>query len=129
MFQMDKVKAQDLQKAIMKQLNQYTDEVVEDVKKATRNSANKAIVLLRKEAPKLTGVYSKSFRVKEMYESNLELRTLVHSPKEYPLTHLLENGHKAPDGSFVAPKPHWAKVEEKISKEFQEEVEKIISGG
>ena len=47
----------------------------------------------------------------------------------YRLTHLLEFGHNLKNGEKAKAIPHIRKVEEKMSKEFEEKLKKKITKG
>ena len=62
-----------------------------------------------------TGDYAQSWAYKRWKNHGDDYMDMViHAKKpEYRKTHLLEKGHEAVDGSFVAARPHIAQAEEK----------------
>lgn len=124
-----KINAGKLSAAVMRELTEYTREVADGMKQATRKVALKTKREIVRTAPRRDGDYAKSWRVKESFENTDEIRITIHSEKEYRLTHLLEKGHDAPDGSFVAARPHIKPAEEKAAAELEKKVKVIISGG
>lgn len=122
------VRIDQLANAINESLREYADLAAADMK-ASISDAGKAV---RKEisatAPKATGKYKKSWRAKKIYEDSTRLTVLVHSPKRYNLTHLLENGHAKRGGGRVSARPHIAPAEEKGEAQLMRDLEKKLAG-
>ena len=120
------VKVSELAAAINETLREYADLAAEDMKESI-SDAGKAV---RKEisatAPKDTGKYRKSWQTKKTYEDSTRLTVTVHSPKQYYLTHLLENGHARRNGGRVSARPHIAPAEEKGEAELMRELERKL---
>lgn len=124
---MAKVKIDALQKAVEKQLKDYTEDVVDGIKKAAIDGTKKGARLLKQSSPKDTGEYGKGWRSRTAYESQTELRAQVYNAKKPQIAHLLEDGHKGPYGKgHVAARPHIGQVEQKIVSDFEKEVEEIL---
>mgnify|MGYP003319927550 CR=1 FL=1 len=87
--------------------------------------AMKAVKDLKKNSPKKSGKYSKSWK-KKIEKSRIGSNCVIYNEKYY-LTHLLENGHANRDGGRTPAKPHIAPVNESIQKDFEEEIEKGIA--
>lgn len=120
----------DIGAAIMKELQNYSNDVVEKVNTSSKEYANKLKKELQESSPKKTGSYKKGWRVKQVYKSHTLSQYVVHNATNYQLTHLLEFGHAINGGTRrVKPIPHIAPAEEKIVNEFLAEVEKAIRGG
>ena len=120
----------DIGAAIMKELQNYSNDVVEKVNTSSKEYANKLKKELQENSPKKTGDYKKGWRVKQVYKSHTLSQYVVHNATDYQLTHLLEFGHAINGGTQrVKPIPHIAPAEEKIVNEFLAEVEKAIRGG
>lgn len=120
----------DIGAAIMKELQNYSNDVVEKVNTSSKEYANKLKKELQENSPKKTGDYKKGWRVKQVYKSHTLSQYVVHNATDYQLTHLLEFGHAIKGGTRrVKPIPHIAPAEEKIVNEFLAEVEKAIRGG
>lgn len=125
---MANVKIDQLASEITKGLKEYVDLTTDDVKKAVRKSGNAIRKEISQTAPKDTGTYAKSWSVKKTKETSNLLEVTVHSRNRYQLAHLLEYGHAKRGGGRVVARPHIAKAEEKIIKEFEREVEKKLGG-
>lgn len=52
----------------------------------------------------------------------------IHNKTDYQLTHLLEFGHSTKTGGRTKAQPHIRPIEEKYSKEFENELKKKIGG-
>ena len=120
----------DIGAAIMKELQNYSNDVVEKVNTSSKEYANKLKKDLQENSPKKTGDYKKGWKVKQVYNSHTLSQYVVHNATDYQLTHLLEFGHAIKGGTRrVKPIPHIGPAEEKIVNEFLAEVEKAIRGG
>lgn len=117
----DLVQIDDLSSEIMKQLQQYTEEVKEKVELAKDEAGKEAVKTLKQTSPKLTGSYARGWRLKKTTFGHI-----VHNATDYQLTHLLEYGHVNRDGSRTKAYPHIRKVEEKVIDEFTTKVEGAI---
>ena len=85
-------------------------------------------------APKNTGKYAKSWRVKKAYESPQDIRVVIHSAKQYRLAHLLEYGHVLKDRrgrpiGVAEAKPHIRPAELHAEKELMKKVKVRVRGG
>lgn len=112
----------DLTKEIMSALREYTDDVVEKVEKSADEISKKGVKLLKEKSPKKSGEYARGWsRVKTK-------GGYIIKNKKYQLTHLLEKGHAKVGGGRVPARVHIAPVEEQLTKEFVEAVEKAVKG-
>lgn len=120
----------DIGAAIMKELEAYSNDLVEKINASSKECANKLKREIQQSSPKKTGSYKKGWRVKQVYKSHTLSQYVVHNATDYQLTHLLEFGHAINGGTRrVKPIPHIGPAEEKIVNEFLAEVEKAIRGG
>ncbi|EOW9529894.1 HK97 gp10 family phage protein [Bacillus cytotoxicus] len=114
------IRIEDLANEITKQVETYTQEVKDDVKKIQMEVAKQGVNTLKKlNKPKLTGEYRKGWRVKKVEDD-----VFIHNATHYQLTHLLEKGHAKVNGSDRVPGiPHIQPVEQKVNQEYERRVE------
>lgn len=115
----------DLAEELTDILSEYTEEVNQVVEDSSDVAANHAIQVIQQKAPKRQGKYANSFRKKKL-NSLRGKSTIVHSPKHYRKTHLLEHGHAKKNGGRVRGFPHLQPAEEEGTKVFIEEIEKRL---
>lgn len=126
---MGAIKIEDLEDAIMSELMNYSDEVTEELKTDVTQVAKECMRDIKNRAPKLSGDYKKSWKVKKAYESAMDIRVVIHSPKEYRIAHLLENGHAKRGGGRVEGKPHITPAAESAEKKLMRKIRVTVSGG
>lgn len=112
----------DLDRQLQKILDEYTDEAIEGMSEAAKEVANRAATTLKSAGPARTGQYNSGWKVKEMGKTLMGVSYVIHNPKRYRLTHLLEHGHVNRDGSRTAARVHIKPVEEQAIKAFEEAV-------
>lgn len=115
------VTAANFSDEIVSALKKYTQEVREDIKKATDDAAKKLVKSLKKTSPNKSGAYAKDWRHKKETDKNDIYRQVVYNKKHYQLTHLLENGHKKGgknQKADVKAIPHIEPNYEQIEREF-----------
>lgn len=122
-----KISPEELEKEIMRDLNEYVEDAQDIVKEAVSRAGEDAKKQLRENSPKDTGKYAKSWAVKTVKESTSELDVVVHSRKLYGLTHLLEKGHAKRGGGRVPAKVHIAPVEQDVTAKLEEEIKRGLS--
>lgn len=115
--------------AIARELANYSEEVAEGVKDSINNAAKVCKSAIREKAPQDTGAYAKSFKITKLYEAKDDLRLVIHSPKHYRLTHLLEKGHAKANGGRVQAYPHIAPAEAEAEKILLKDIQITIKGG
>ena len=123
---MSKVNIDSLSSEIMKELEKYKKMTTEKVKEAIQNTGKTVRDDIKKNAPKDSGTYAKSWSIKTTRETANSLEITVHSKNRYQLTHLLEFGHAKRGGGRVAARAHIKEAEEKAIKAFEKEVEEAI---
>ena len=126
---MSSIAIDDLADAIMEELNAYSEEVTEELKADVKQTAKECVQDIKNNAPRLSGDYKKSWKSKTAYESENDIRIVIHSAKEYRLTHLLEHGHAKRGGGRVEGKPHIAPAEKKAEQKLMKKVKITITGG
>lgn len=118
--------------AIADALNGWTLEVQDAVNEAVQDTAKIVAKSLKAASPKMTGVYSKSWKVK-VEKRNGEVIALVHNTKDGNLTSWLEHGHVSRNGTMrsfgqVKPVPHIAKAEADASDLLQQKIKLKVGG-
>lgn len=100
-----KIKSSELEKAIMSELKNYSQEITDMTKDVIMQTSKECVSEIKQNSPIKTGKYKRGWRVKKMHESYKDIRLVVHNTTSYQLAHLLEYGHqhigyagKGPDG-------------------------------
>lgn len=122
-----KTKIEDLAVEISASLQEYAGVVEEDMKDAVQKVSKSVRKEISEKAPKNTGHYSKSWRVKKVSESSGSIHMTVYSKDRAYLAHLLENGHGLRNGGRVEGRPHIAQAEENGRKLLEELIKKTLS--
>jgi len=126
----NKTPLDQLNTAISKILQEYSDEVSINMDVMVQKACQKGAQTVRSEAAtKLNGKsYQKSWTYK-VEKSRLHTDGIIYS-KQPGLPHLLEHGHVIRSGGRVTGQarafPHIAPVAEKLVNEFEREVEKKL---
>lgn len=130
-----KVTVEKLSKAIMDELNRWSDEKARQITKIIDDAADSARDTLRRTSPKRKGShpnagrYRKGWRVTTLVDKSGRYVKVVHNKTDYQLTHLLEKGHENKlTGRRTPAKVHVAPVEEAIIKEVTELIEEVLEG-
>ena len=124
----ESISADKLAREIMRQMEEYTEEVRETTQDVAMNVSEKAVKKLRENSPKSKngGTYAKNWtRTTDKYEI-----TVYNKSPTYRLTHLLEKGHQLKRGGRkigeVRAYPHIEEVEQECIKEYVEELERRL---
>lgn len=124
----DRVRIDQLAAAVMEGLTEYADLAADELKKAVKKAGNSVKKDIQEGAPKDTGVYAKSWSVKNVKETSNSIELVVHSRNRYQLSHLLEFGHAKRGGGRVPGKVHIAPAEERAGRTLEQEIEKALRG-
>ncbi|MCM8900617.1 HK97 gp10 family phage protein [Caldicoprobacter algeriensis] len=116
----------DISAVIAEELQKYSEEVTNKVKGVVDDVAAELVENLKRDSPKRTGAYAKSWTSKVEYEDKLMKKVRVYNSKHYQLTHLLEYGHAKRGGGRVAGIPHIKPNEEKAIAELGRRIEEAI---
>ena len=122
----DPIRSEQLSEVVMKALKDYEGLTMETLRKAVQHAGKTAKEEIQNTAPKDTGAYAKSWRVKRPVETGNSVQTTVHSPSGYRIAHLLEHGHAKRGGGRVRAYPHIAPAEEKAEAGLIEELERRL---
>lgn len=109
-------------------LNDYSEDIQEAISKTAQEEASKGRSELVSTSPKRTGKYAKGWRVNTNKGRGF-INCTIHNATSYQLTHLLEKPHATRNGGISTPKVHIKPVEERIVKEYENKIEKIIKNG
>jgi hypothetical protein len=124
-----KVSIDQLEDAIMQELNEYASLASDDLKDAVRKTAKDVRTDIRDSAPVRTGKYKRSWSVKKVSETADSINLVVHSRNRYQIAHLLEHGHAKRGGGRVAAMPHIAPAEQKGNEELEKLIKQKLKGG
>lgn len=124
------VKPENLQSVLMDYLNNYKEEIDEDVKEATDEVTRKAKAELVQTSPRSGAArktkYYKGWAIKLNKSKKETYSKVIWNKTNYQLTHLLEFGHTTRNGGRTKAIPHIQPVEEKYGVEFVDKLEKKI---
>jgi len=112
-------------------LNNYVDEVQEEITQSAIDIATKGKERLRKNTNTYkvrTGKYNKGWRVKTTKTYN-SINCVIYNETSYQLSHLLENGHILRNGKRSRAFIHIAPVAQQCTTDFTKSVEEIVKGG
>lgn len=144
----NKVSVDKLTSAILEQLQNYKEDIEDDVVKLSNEITKEARDELKRISPKANkrvylrkfsstgqsdwqepGSYAKSWTTKNGKKAKDIYSKIVYNKKYYRLTHLLEFGHAKRDGSRnpgTKVIPHIRQTEDKYREKFEQELEKRI---
>lgn len=128
-----RISADQLSATVIKALSEYQGYTNEVLEHAAQTAGKHAVAELQTGSPSAGGDYAKGWKLKKGSYSRIGgIRSvIIHNPKRYMLTHLLENGHRKVvwghrTGGTVSAKVHIAPVESEVVKEFEDLVLKGI---
>lgn len=124
----DRVRIDRMAAAIMEGLKDYADLATDDLKAAVKKAGTTARKEIQANAPSDTGIYAKSWSVKNTKETANTLEVTVYSRNRYQLAHLLEFGHAKRGGGRVSGKSHIVPAEEKAVLELEQEITRKLGG-
>lgn len=116
-----KVKTDQLAAAIMKELQDYSQDVTKLIKKDVIEVSENTVKRIKMKAPKRTGKYRRGWKYKIMYESESDIRVVIYNSAKPQLAHLLEWGHAGPviARAFVHIKPGEEYAESELQKKVK----------
>lgn len=123
------VSIDEMDDAIMEELEKYADLASDDLKAAVKETAASVRKDIQAGAPMDTGKYKKSWSVKNVHEDSESIDLVVHSRNRYQIAHLLEHGHAKRGGGRVAAKPHIASAEQRGNEKLVQTIEQKLRGG
>ena len=123
------VSIDEMDNAIMEELEKYADLAADELKAAVKETAASVRKDIQASAPVDTGKYKKSWSVKNVREDSESIGLVVHSRNRYQIAHLLEHGHAKRGGGRVAAKPHIASAEQRGNEKLVQTIEQKLKGG
>lgn len=112
--------------AIETELAKYSQEVADQIKKDVQEVAKECLEEIKQKSPKRTGKYRRGWRVEVVYESNEDIRIVVHNKTSGQLTHLLEFGHAKVNGGRVEGRAHIGPAEQRAKKSLLEKAKVAV---
>lgn len=122
---MTRIDSTALAKVLQEELDAYTAQLTSTVKEVVESTSKAAVEELKARSPKRRGKYARGWTSTATKETNLALTKTLHN-RTPGLTHLLENGHAKRGGGRVEGIRHIAPVEEKLIRQFEEELRKRL---
>ena len=120
----------NLAKAITTELEQYSQEIANNLKKDTEIIAKECADELKLSSPQSSKggskTYSKGWTFKKAYESNAGIRYRVFNKNKPQITHLLEYGHAKTNGGRVEAKPHIKQAELKAKENLIKKIKESV---
>ena len=123
------VSIDEMDSAIMDELEKYAELASDDLKAAVKETAASVRKDIQAGAPVDTGKYKKSWSVKNVREDSESIELVVHSRNRYQIAHLLEHGHAKRGAGRVAAKPHIASAEQRGNEKLVQTIEQKLKGG
>lgn len=125
---MAKTTVDGLAAAIAAELEKYSQDVTDGLKKEVKQVAKECKQEIQQKSPVLTGSYKKGWRDRVAFENAEDIRAEVYNKTDGPLTHLLENGHAKVTGGRVDGKPHIAPAEQNAEKKLVQRAKVVVRG-
>lgn len=123
-----KVSIDQMDSAIMEELEKYADLAADELKAAVKDTAKSVRKDIQAGAPVDTGKYKKSWSVKTVSETSESIDLVVHSRNRYQIAHLLEHGHAKRGGGRVAARPHIAPAEQAGNEKLEKTIKEKLKG-
>lgn len=126
----EKVNVKELSNAIMDYLNNYSEDIHDEVVEVTEDITKKAILELKETSPRGKGSRAKPYHLG--WESKIKIKgknkyhRVIWNKTNYQLTHLLEFGHATKNGGRTRAQPHIQPIEDKYQTEFVDLLSKEI---
>ena len=128
-----KISPDQLESAIAEIVEEYTDQVVTDIKDAVEQTGKAAAKVAQAYASRIgRGKYAKSIKAKTTMTTSFGTTVTIYST-QYRVAHLLEHGHVVKShGKVVGTArafPHFAPAEAQAEQMLVKKVEQAIKGG
>lgn len=121
------IKTYELSHEIMKRLETYTQDVIEEINKKGLAIVKKAVKELKATSPEDTGEYAQGWTFKTLKFYRAPWRFTIHNKDRYRIAHLLEKGFTQRNGKRKPPtKVHIQPVDEMVREEYLKVAEEAI---
>lgn len=121
-----KVTPEQLGEAIKEILDEYGEEVNNNIEEITTRIAKKGVQALRSASSVFgTGKYKSGWKA-EFENTRYSKTAIIWNAKLPGLPHLLENGHLLRNGMRSTGRIHIAPIEDQLVREYQEMLEKKL---
>ena len=124
-----KVTIDGLADAVMKELDEYSKVIDEDMRKAVSKAGQTVRKEISANAPKRHGDYAKSWSIKKTRQTSRSLEVTVYSRNRYQLAHLLDHGHAKRNGGRTRAQVHIAPAEQNGIRQLEEDIKRSIRNG
>lgn len=119
------VRPEQFEKAVMKALAEYGDDVLDVLEAETKKSARQTTSDLKSNSPRNSGRYAAGWSHKAQKGGVYKLSETVYNRTDYQLTHLLEKPHATGGGGHYPSKKDHTGI---IARIEEENVNKYIEG-
>ena len=121
------VKPENLAAALQRELSLYSDEVVDRVNQAGRESAKKLEKLTKATAPVASGSFKRNIATKEVDAGHGMKKFIWYvRPPDHRVTHLLVKGHATRDGGRTKADPFLRYALDQVLPEYEKAVEESL---
>lgn len=124
---MPKVKIDNLDAAVMAELDQFAGLMPELIEKAQKTAAKAAVRTIKAKAPG-SGEYARGWKTKTE-KTRTGTSTVVYQGDTPGLPHLLEFGHAKVNGGRTRAFPHIAPAEQEAMRIYEDELTKGVENG
>lgn len=126
---------EELSAEISKELQMYSKNVTDNLKKATKKYARILVKKTKENAPvgkRKSSKYRDSIKSKKQAETPNSIRYVWYvdsKSSNYRLTHLLVNGHALRNGGRTSPNPFLKNAVSEVESDYHKEIEEIVENG
>ena len=121
------VKPENLAAALQQELSLYSDEVIDRVNQAGRESAKKLKKLTKATAPVASGSFKRNIATKEVDAGHGMKKFIWYvRPPDHRVTHLLVKGHATRDGGRTKADPFLRNALDQVLPEYEKAVEESL---
>lgn len=125
---MDRIVTIDgLEEAMAEALQDYSQEVTDNLKKEIRATSKEVVAELKETSPARTGEYAEGWTSHVEYEARDDIRVEVYNRKKPQITHVLENGHALVGGGRVEARPHITPAVDHAEKRLDKKIVKVVT--